>query len=320
MAIHPKIKEVAVKFEAQELHAARSGREVMEALASVVAGSSAASIDDLAAELALNAEALLEVMPAYAPPINVLHRVFARLERAQRDALPVSDFREAIAREAGAYRQWSEQARSKIALYATRVIPDGGVVFTFTLSETVLGALREAARRGVEFRVLVTESRPNADGTMTARSLAEQGIRVEVGIDAGVGELVPRADVMLVGAEAVLADGSAICKVGTYPAALVARRSGIPVYVLVDSMKVHSPSLLGKLPALEPLAAKDVLGDGTAPQAPVVGHIFDCTPAELISALVTERGLIHPRQVSQWMLEMPMSESLAIRPAGRQGA
>ncbi len=290
MAVHPKIKEIAVKFEAQELHAARSGREVMEALGLVVAGSSAASIDELAAELVLNAEALLEVMPAYAPPINVLHRIFARLDRAQGDALPVSDFREAVAKDAEAYRQWSEQARAKIALYATRVIPDGGVVFTFTLSETVLGALREAAGRGLEFRVLVTESRPNSDGTMTARALAEQGVQVEVGIDAGVGELVPRADVMLVGAEAVLADGSAICKVGTYPAALVARRSGVPVYVLVDSMKVHSTSLHGSLPALEPLAATDVLADRAAPWAPVVGHLFDCTPADLISALVTERG------------------------------
>jgi ribose 1,5-bisphosphate isomerase len=320
VTIHPRIKEVAVKFEAQELHAARSGREVMEALASMVAGSSAASIDDLAAELTSNAEALLEVMPAYAPPINVLHRVFSRLERAQRDALPVSRFREAIAREAGEYRRWSEHARAKIALYATRVIPDGGVVFTFTLSETVLGALREAAGRGVQFRVLVTESRPNSDGTMTARALAEQGVQVEVGIDAGVGELLPRADVMLVGAEAVLSDGSAICKVGTYPAALVARRCGVPVYVLVDSMKVYAASLLGRLPALDRLAAKDVLGDRTAPQAPVVGHLFDRTPADLISALVTERGLIHPRQVSQWMLEMPMSESLAIRLADRRGA
>ena len=101
MTVHPRIKEVAVKFEAQELHAARSGREVMDALALVVAESSAASIDELAAELALNAESLLEVMPAYAPPINVLHRVFARLEHARRDALPVSDFRVAIAEEGG---------------------------------------------------------------------------------------------------------------------------------------------------------------------------------------------------------------------------
>jgi translation initiation factor 2B subunit (eIF-2B alpha/beta/delta family) len=92
------------------------------------------------------------------------------------------------------------------------------------------------------------------------------------------------------------------------------------VYVLVDSMKVHSTSLLGWMPPLDPLVAKDVLGDGTAPQAPVVGHLFDCTPADLIAALVTERGLIHPKQVSQWMLEMPMSESLAIRLAGRRGA
>lgn len=320
MTIHPRVREVALKFQANELHAARSGREVMEALASVVAESSAESIEGLAAELALNAEALLQVMPAYAPPINAMHRVFTRLEQAQRHTLPVCDLREAVAREAESYRQWSEQARARIAAYATRVIPDGGVVFTFTLSETVLGALREAVRSGVGFRVLVTESRPNADGLVTARALAEQGVQVEVGIDAGVGELVPMADVMMVGAEAVLSDGSAICKVGTFPSALVAKRHGVPVYVLVDSMKVHSTSLFGTLPALDPIPPGDVLGDRTRQQAPVVGRLFDRTPADLISALVTERGLIHPRQVSQWMLEMPISESLAVRLAGQGGA
>jgi ribose 1,5-bisphosphate isomerase len=319
VTIHPRVKEVALKFEALELHAARAGREVMEALASAVAESSATSMDGLAADLTLNADALLQVMPAYAPPVNVMHRVFARLEQAQKDALPMGEFREVVAREAESYRQWSEQARAKIALHARRVIPNGGVVFTFTLSETVLGTLREAARVGLEFRVLVSESRPNADGLVTARSLAEQDVQVEVGIDVGVGELVPQADVMMVGAEALLSDGSAICKVGTYPAALVARRSGIPVYVLVDSMKVHSTSLLGKLPALDPIAARDVLGDRAVPGAPVVGHLFDCTPAELISAVITERGLIHPGQVSQWVLEMPMSEYLAARLADLHG-
>jgi translation initiation factor 2B subunit (eIF-2B alpha/beta/delta family) len=319
VTIHPAVKEVALKFEAFELHAARAGREVMEALATVVAESSAASIDCLAIELTLNAEALLAVMPVYAPPVNVMHRVFARLEQARRDALSVRDFREAVAREAEAYREWSEQVRPRIAECAGRVIPDGGVVFTFTLSETVLGAIRQVARSGAKFSVLVTESRPNVDGLTTALALADEGVHVEVGIDAGIGELVPLADVVLVGAEAVLSDGSAICKVGTYPVALAARRSSVPVYVLVDSMKIHSTSLLGKLPVLDPIAARDVLGEGTAVKAKVVGCLFDCTPGELIAAVVTERGLIHPRQVSHWMLDMPMSECLAARMADRYG-
>jgi hypothetical protein len=127
VTIHARVKEVAVKFEAQELHAARSGREVMDALASVVAESPAVSIDGLAADLVLNAEALLQIMPAYAPPINVMHRIFARLNQAQGGTLPVRDFREAVAREAESYRQWSGQARARITEDATRVIPDFGV-------------------------------------------------------------------------------------------------------------------------------------------------------------------------------------------------
>ncbi len=319
MTIHPRVSEIASKFEAHELHASRSGREVMLALASVVAETSSGSLDDVAARLTSNTDALLSHMPAYAPPLNVLHRIFALLDDARRRGLPVDEFRKAIASEAQAYEEWSQHARAQLALIAGRLIPDGGVVFTFTLSETVLDALRKAAQAGRGFQVIVSESRPNDDGLVTAKSLAECGVTVEVGIDAGVGELVPRADVMLVGAEAILADGSAVCKVGTYPAALIAKRCSIPIYVVVDSMKVDAASLMGQRLTLDPISRQEALPEGFVPRVPVVGHLFDRTPAELISGIVTERGLIHPDQICQWMLEMPRSELLAARLADRQG-
>jgi translation initiation factor 2B subunit (eIF-2B alpha/beta/delta family) len=152
--------------------------------------------------------------------------------------------------------------------------------------------------------------------------LTEIGVEVELGIDAGAGELVRRADLVLIGAEAILSDGSAICKVGTYPTALAARRARVPVYVLVDSQKFHSISLLGRMPVLDPIERQDVFPEGRGGDASVRGSLFDRTPAELITGLVTERGLVHPTQASSWMMSMPVSESLAARmtvPALRAG-
>jgi translation initiation factor 2B subunit (eIF-2B alpha/beta/delta family) len=282
----------------------------MQALAHIVADSQAATLDALAEDLRPNITALLAAMPAYAPPLNVLHLIHASLEQAQQAGLSAAAFRATVAAAAADYDQWSGAARAGIAARAAELIPERGTVFTFTLSETVVGALRAARRMGRQFGVVVTESRPNADGRDTARLLAGEGVSVEIGIDAAVGTLVPRASVMLIGAEAILSDGSAICKAGTYPAARVARQHGVPVYVLVDSRKFHALSLLGQPLTLEPLQRAAVLGGWAAPNATVSGHLFDQTPVELIRGLVTEHGCLHPAQAAQAMLTMPLSRSL----------
>jgi len=305
------VAEVAALFEAQALHAARSGREVMSALAAVVSESPAVSVDSLTAELEANLDALLDVMPAYAPPLNVMHRVFAEVERGQYARLPLAELKSKIAQTASDYQSWSSQARQELAGNALPLIAPGSTVFTFTLSETVLSVLREAHRRGGRFRVLVTESRPNNDGRVTARSLCDEGIEVGLGIDASVGELLAQSDLMLVGAEAVLSDGSALCKVGTYPAALAARRLSVPVFVLVDTMKLHVGSLFGEALRLDPIQPTS-LPEATAAEALAVsGHLFDRTPAALITALITEKGIIHPSQAGTWMLGMPFSQTVA---------
>jgi translation initiation factor 2B subunit (eIF-2B alpha/beta/delta family) len=289
----------------------------MQTLAGFIAHSPAVTLDRLAEDLRPNVSALLAAMPAYAPPTNVLHFVCSTLEQAQRAQHSVAEFQAAIAQAAADYAQWSVAARASIAATAAEIIPPQGIVFTFTLSETVLGALRAARRRGQQFRVLVTESRPNGDGRDTARLLAKVGVPVEIGIDASVGSLVKRADVMLIGAEAILSDGSAICKAGTYPAARVARRYGVPVYVLVDSRKFHALSLLGQPLLLDRLQRAAVLAEDALPRAAVGGHLFDRTPAELIRGLVTERGCLHPAQAALAMLAMPLSESLVRREGGQ---
>ena len=319
MTIHPDVQQIIYQFEANELHAARSGRKVMDALASVIADSPAPDFDGLATDLDSNVDALLRVMPAYAPPINVMHQIYTRFESAKDNQQSVKEVRANIEDAADIYRRWSEEARSRIATYGTSVIPRGGTVFTYTLSETVLRTIREAWNQGVEFKLLVTESRPNNDGLITAKALADEGVDVEIGVDANVGELVPRADVMIVGAEALLADGSAICKVGTYPAALVAREYRVPMYILVDSLKFHSTSLFGQELWRAPIQREAFNKDGMAPRAAVSGHLFDRTPPELISAIITEKGFMHPEQASAWMLGMPISGSILTRLA-YQGA
>ena len=311
MSVHPALHTIVSRFAAAELHAARAGREVMGALAQIAAESSATSTAELANELEAAIDILLAVMPAYAPPLNVMHRIMVRVEEGQDDGLTVEELKAALAGEAECYQRWSEEAREKVACYGAALIPDGAALFTFTLSETVMGTLKQAHQQGKKFRVLVTESRPNRDGLTTTALLDELGVSVAISIDACIGELVPQADMVLIGAEAVMADGSAICKVGTYPTALVAKTHGVPVFVVADTMKFNATSALGLPLWLAPLASSDVLPADLTGRAEVVGHLFDRTPAALIAGVVTERGVLSPVDCSAAISAMPLSKTLA---------
>lgn len=308
--VHPKVEMIIAAFQAKELHASRSGREVVEAIGSVIAETSAATLEDLAAEFYINADALANSLKAYAPTMNVLHRLHVEYEAAREKNLPLQKYQAAVIEFVEAYRSWSKDARSRIAAIGKTIIPTDGIIYTFTLSETVMRTLLAAHESGLEFSVLVTESRPNNDGRVTAKMLAEAGIPVKVSIDACMSEMIQRVDLMMIGAEAILADGSAICKIGTYPSAMLACQLNIPVYVIVDSMKFDINSLMGREFALDKLNRNEVIPTELPASSNVLGSLFDRTPPEFISGLITDMGILHPSQVSLQMLEMPISEIL----------
>ena len=304
------VREIIAQFLALELHAARAGREVMRVLVETARCSSASETTALAADIRFAADAILRVMPPYAPALNVLHRILARVEEALRADERADALRIALAEQANAYQRWSAGARARIAAYGTNVIPEGGTVFTYTLSETALSCFRFASESGKRFRLVVTESRPNNDGLDTAQALFEAGLDVDVSIDACVARLLPRADVMMIGAEAITADGSAIAKVGTYPSALVARQFAVPCYVVVDSMKLDVSSTLGLPLALDALQRTDALPAKSPDAVSVAGSLFDRTPGQLIRGVVSERGILTTGACSALMREMPVSQYL----------
>jgi translation initiation factor 2B subunit (eIF-2B alpha/beta/delta family) len=283
----------------------------MNALCQVSADSSATTLTELVGEIEAAVDALLAVMPAYAPPLNVLHRLMSLVDAAVERQNSVASLRAAITSEAARYQEWSQQARARIGQHAVNRIPDGCTLFTFTLSETIAFTLTTAHQQGKTFHVIVTESRPNNDGRETVRILSEAGIPVSISIDACIGELIPQADIMMVGAEAIMADGSAVCKVGTYPAALVAQVHGVPVYVVVDTMKFNISSLLGISLLLDGISLGAFPVDPSITPGEVVGHLFDTTPPELIAGIITELGVISPFACGQVLTALSFSRSLS---------
>jgi len=180
-------------------------------------------------------------------------------------------------------------ASERIAAHARPLLP--ATVLTHSYSASVVTALR--ARE--PDRVVVCESRPLFEGRATARELAGAGIAVTLVTDAQGPLFVSEIEAVLVGADGVLANGSVVNKVGTYPLALAARDRGLPFYVACESLKI-SARQEWKEADVEEGDAAEVLTD---PIAGVTARnvYFERTPARLVTALITEEGVFRPEEI-----------------------
>jgi methylthioribose-1-phosphate isomerase len=166
---------------------------------------------------------------------------------------------------------------------------------------TAAGVLRAAWERGRLAQVWVGETRPLLQGArLTAWELARAGVPHELVVDSAAAGLIRRGavDVVIAGTDRVAANGDVANKVGTYGLALAARAAGIP-FVIAGPVSSIDPSLPdGDRIEIEERGAEEVLAFGGAAVAPagtaVRNPAFDVTPAGLVTALVTERGVAAP--------------------------
>jgi methylthioribose-1-phosphate isomerase len=166
---------------------------------------------------------------------------------------------------------------------------------------TALGVIRSAWRMGRLHSVLADETRPFLQGArLTAWELHKDAIPVTVITDNMAAWLMHqgKVDAVLVGADRVAANGDAANKIGTYGLALAAKAHGIPFYVVFPTSTLDLKLPTGASIPIEERAPREVthVGDKRlVPEGvPVHNPAFDVTPAALITALITERGVIQP--------------------------
>ena len=131
-------------------------------------------------------------------------------------------------------------------------------------------------------------------------------------IDACIAELVARSNIAFAGVDAVAADGTVFNKTGTYLTALAAREFGVPFYFATDTLKFDTATLLGLPFRNEAVPLHDVLGDKKYTSGVCVsGNLFDTTPPRLITAIVTELGVIPPTACINVMWNMKLSRRIS---------
>ena len=166
---------------------------------------------------------------------------------------------------------------------------------------TALGVVQAAHHAERPIHVWVDETRPYLQGArLTAWELDQAGVPHTLIPDAAAGSLMARGDVdvILVGADRIAANGDTANKVGTYPLAVLAERHGIPFYVVAPLSSVDLSAMDGTAIPIEERRADEVTtirGVQIAPPATMVWNpAFDITPASLVTAIVTEEGVLRP--------------------------
>jgi methylthioribose-1-phosphate isomerase len=166
---------------------------------------------------------------------------------------------------------------------------------------SALGVIRALRDRGALAHVIADETRPLLQGSrLTAWELGQLGIEHYLAADGAGPFLISRgqADAVVVGADRVAANGDVANKVGTYALALAARRAGIPFVVAAPESTIDEATASGADIPLELRPEEEITSFHGMPTAPAgtraLNYAFDITPADLVTAIVTEDRVIRP--------------------------
>ena len=264
---------------------ARRGLELLAEAARTLPAADAMELRERLLELV---DELSMARPSMAPIQNLL-RCWREGLTPPADPNLLAITRRLAAERAEALIAGSRRAVAECAARAAELLGSGRTVMTHSLSSTVVETCRLLKDAGL--RMIVTESRPLAEGRQLAERLSAWNVPTLYITDAQMGLFVAQADTVLVGADSVLADGAVVNKAGTYPLALVARDQGIPFYACCESFKWRAADQ--PAPELEEMAPAE-LGAPAWPCVTVRNVYFDLTPARLVSAWIDETGVRWP--------------------------
>jgi methylthioribose-1-phosphate isomerase len=221
----------------------------------------------------------------------------------------LADLRLRLEREAQAIRDEDIAANRALGRHGARLLPRRGTVLTYCNAGalatagygTALGVIRRAREIGKRISVVACETRPFLQGSrLTAWELARDRIPCTLVTDNVVGHLMQRRmiDAVIVGTDRTAANGDVANKIGTYTIAALAAQHGIPFYVAAPISSIDLATARGADIPIEQRGPEEVTklaGRVLAPRGVRVFHpAFDVTPARLVTAIITDRGVARP--------------------------
>jgi len=273
-------------------------------LALAATQSKSKTLSELIAELDKASEILRSTRPTAVNLFWALERVMKKA----RNGKSIAAVKSTILDEALRMSEEDIQVNKKIGLSGAAMIQDGDVILTHCNAGslatvaygTALGVVRAAKEAGKHVSVIATETRPVMQGSrLTAFELQHDGIDVSLIPDTAVGHIISRRMIKLVivGADRVLRTGHVFNKIGTYQVAALANLHNVPFYVAAplstfDLQSDPADIVIEERPEdeLAKFAGTRIVPAGVR----IFNPAFDLTPPELISGIITEKGLLLP--------------------------
>ncbi|MBI5884367.1 MAG: S-methyl-5-thioribose-1-phosphate isomerase [Elusimicrobia bacterium] len=257
-------------------------------------------------------QAAARVLVASRPTaVNLAHAVDAMFRAAA--GTPPQRLPAVLARAAEAYFRSDLDYNRRMGILGARLIRKGSRVITHCNAGalatsgigTALGVIRESFRQGKIAHVYADETRPYLQGSrLTLWELMGEGIPCTLITDSMAAHLmkVSRIDAVIVGSDRIAANGDVCNKIGTYGLAIAARHHKVPFYAVAPTSTIDPATPDGSRIPIEERSAAEVLeisGIPIAPKGARARHFgFDVTPARLVTAIVTEKGVVRPVNAS----------------------
>ena len=190
--------------------------------------------------------------------------------------------------------KWISKCERELVDIGAKRIKKGYIVYTHCHSSTVIRILKKSKDSGNKFEVHNTETRPLYQGRKTAKELIEYNIPVRHYVDSAARLALKKADIMIIGADAITSDAKVVNKIGSELIAEAAYRLDIPVYICTHSWKFDPKTIFGFDEAIEKRSEKEIWP--AKPKNIIIDNFsFEKIDPSLITGIISEMGVYKPQ-------------------------
>lgn len=228
-------------------------------------------------------ESAMEIILKAHPYMAVMRRIRREISHIPSEDIPV---------KAKEFLESMKNAQKKIAEYFLSIVPDSLTFLTYSRSSTVFEVLKFIHENNRIKRIIISEGRPDYEGIEQARAFAKLGIPVDLTMDSSLGSFGEKADMFVVGADAIT-PGYIVNKIGTLPLALIANFENKPLYALASTHKFISETHKSKM-----IYPNKILADppsGITPLSPV----YEKVRISLFTGIIYEHGKAGIKEIHQ---------------------
>jgi translation initiation factor 2B subunit (eIF-2B alpha/beta/delta family) len=273
--------------------AVRLAKKAAETLTDMVENVDVSSTSQLTAFIKLTVQALVRAQPAMAPIFNLANKTLLAID----DLTDEKEIRQAVNTSCQHFIKQLDTSGQTISKLTVDLIKDNSTIIVHSYSDTVLNSLLFAKEAGKKFDVICTESRPMKEGVYLSERLGKEGIKVTLIVDSAVFSFLPEAQLILVGADALSPHGL-VNKIGTLGLALAAEKFKIDFYTLCSLEKILPANY--KIKLKDQKDPKEIITE-TIDNVTPINYYFDITPLEYLTGILTEKGLMTPNKMKQYI-------------------